>query len=165
MSNSLSREQKEQFDKLSARTPFTISSSAIHEHVLTVRMRAQIPYQSWKQLLRPCSLGIIGLAIGVALWGVSYKLSLYHHRGATSARASVAKLWIEPRRASLAAGSRLKSKSHHVTGPQALSVTSLRLPNLGGAGVKVLALSTRGVTYFDFLIPSRSPPQHRFCLA
>jgi hypothetical protein len=51
----------------------------------------------WRSLLRPFSLGLIALAIAVFLWGLGYKLSLYHSQQNHEAGASVAKLWVDPR--------------------------------------------------------------------
>jgi hypothetical protein len=51
----------------------------------------------WRLLLRPFSLGLIALAIAVFLWGLGYKLSLYHSQQNHEARTSVAKLWVDPR--------------------------------------------------------------------
>ncbi len=42
---------------------------------------------------RPWTLGLIGLAIAVALWGFGYKLSRYSLHSDFSSRASFAKLW------------------------------------------------------------------------
>ena len=42
---------------------------------------------------KACALGLIGLAIAVALWGFGYKLSRYSHHSDISSRASIAKLW------------------------------------------------------------------------
>lgn len=42
---------------------------------------------------KPWALGLIGLAIAIALWGFGYKISRYNPHPAPSSRASVAKLW------------------------------------------------------------------------
>ena len=110
-------------------------------------------------------LSFIGLAIIVALWGFGYKLSLYHPRGDHSARVSVAKMWIEPRNATAVPASKLKSKSHLFPGSQALSLPVQKGPNLKRAIAYILPPATRYITYLNFLIPSRSPPSLRFCVA
>src|ERR1019366_6841832 len=99
------------FNSLSAQSPFTISA-----------MQARSRCPSWRQVFKPCALGLFGLGIAVALWGFGYKLSLYNRHAAPSSRASVARLWIEPRDASFVATSRLKARSRLIPGPLALSV-------------------------------------------
>lgn len=63
---------------------------------------------SWKALLRPFSLGLIGLALAVFLWGLAYKLSLYHPHRSHATGANVAKMWVGPRKSFVAAKSRVK---------------------------------------------------------
>jgi hypothetical protein len=48
---------------------------------------------------RPLTLSFLGLALAVVLWGLEYKVSLYHPHPNHSARVGVAKLWVGPRRA------------------------------------------------------------------
>jgi hypothetical protein len=150
---------------LSARSPFTVIASAAQRRILRVRTQTQCVYPTWKQILRPCALGIIGLAIAVVLWGVGYKLSLYHRHAAPSSSVPVAKLWIGSRNASVTAASRFKAKSHLVPGSQAFSVPIQRLPHLSRAVACNLPVCTRGVAHFDFLIPFRSPPPPHFSFA
>jgi hypothetical protein len=159
------RRPKGPFDELPARKPITITASAPPKLVL--RMKLQVPscYPVWGQVSRPCTLGIVGLAIAVFLWGFGYKLSLYHPHPPSSSRASVAKLWIDPHSASVATTSRLKAKSHLLPDSQAWSVSVPRLPCLGRAIVFILPLCERRIALFDFLIPSRAPPPYRFRLA
>lgn len=128
-------------------------------------MQAQSQRATRKQLLRPYALGLIALATTVALWGFGYKLSLYHRQASPSERLLVAKLWIEPRKASLAAAPSAKAKSHHIPDLQALSTAFQKVPNLRRVIALILPLSARGVAHFDFLIPFRSPPSHLFKLA
>ena len=149
---------------MSARSPFTIIASAARRRILRVRTQTLCVYPTWKQILRPCVLGIIGLAIAVVLWGFAYKLSLYHRRAAPSS-VTVAKLWIESRNAFMKAASRFKAKSHPVTGSQACPSSIQRLPRLSRAVASVLPVCARGVAHFDFLIPFRSPPPPHFFFA
>lgn len=155
---------KELFDDLSARSPLTVIARAALRRILRMRTQVRCVYPSWRQILRPCALGIIGLAIAVVVWGAGYKLSLYH-RHATPTPAPVAKLWIESRHAFVTAVSRFKAKSHLVPGSQALSVPIQRLPRLSSAVASIPPVCVRDVACFDLPIPSRSPPPHRFCLA
>jgi hypothetical protein len=149
-------------DELSARSPITVIANAALRRILRIRTQVRCVYPSWRQIFRPCALGIIGLAIAVVLWGAGYKLSLYH-RHATPSSVLVAKLWIESRHAFVTAVSRFKS--HLVPGSQAQSVLIQRLPRLSSAVASILPVWVRDIAYFDFPIPSRSPPPHRFRLA
>ncbi len=116
-------------------------------------------------MIRPCTLGFISLAVSIFLWGSAYKLSLYHVHPDPSARASVARLWLETRNARavtdvlrkgtpewppIAAG--LSPDQHQVAevdlGPQESELPKLPL-----------------LAPFVSLLPSRSPPMRRFCLA
>jgi len=53
--------------------------------------------QGWRCILRPLNLGISGLAVAVFLWGLAYKLSLYHSQQNNGARTMVAKMSVGPR--------------------------------------------------------------------
>ena len=159
------RRPKGRFDKLSARNPITVTASALEKPDLRIRAHAASCYPVWGQVFRPCALGIIGLAIAVALWGFGYKLSLYHCHAVPSSHVPVAKFWIEPRGASVAAASRFKAKSHLVLGSQAFSVSIQRLPRLSLAVSCIQPVYTRCSAFFDFLTPSRAPPPLRFRLA
>jgi hypothetical protein len=50
----------------------------------------------------PLTVSLLGLALAVVLWGLEYKLSLYHPHANNSARVRVAKLWVGPKRAAVA---------------------------------------------------------------
>jgi hypothetical protein len=50
----------------------------------------------------PLAVSLLGLALAVVLWGLEYKLSLYHPHANNSARVRVAKLWVGPKRAAVA---------------------------------------------------------------
>jgi hypothetical protein len=114
--------------------------------------------------MQPLSLALIGLAAAVTLWGFAYKLSLYHRHAAPLANASVAKLWIDPNGASVAAPSRLKAKSHLLSGSQAFPCPEPRFHRLSSTA-SILPLCERRVAFFHLLIPSRGPPPLRFRLA
>jgi hypothetical protein len=51
-----------------------------------------------RYIVRPLGIGLIVLAIAIVLWGIGYRLSLYRPHRNPSARASVAKLWVSPRK-------------------------------------------------------------------
>jgi hypothetical protein len=58
---------------------------------------------------RPLTLSLLGLALAVVLWGLEYKVSLYHPHPNHSARVGVAKLWVGPRNAVFAKSSRIRT--------------------------------------------------------
>ena len=150
---------------MSPPTPFTVTVIGAQESVVALRTRAKIQQSSWKQIFRPCALGFIGLAIAVALWGFSYKLSLYCRHTGPSSPISVAKFWIEPRNASAVAASGLKVQSHFLRISQVLSAPIQSFPRLACAVACTLPMCRHTVAYFDFLIPFRSPPAQRFSMA
>ena len=60
---------------------------------------------------RPLTLSLLGLALAVVLWGLEYKVSLYHPHPNHSARMGVAKLWVGPRNAVVAKSSRIRTSA------------------------------------------------------
>jgi hypothetical protein len=54
------------------------------------------PLYRWRCIMRPLNLGLIVLAVAVALWGFAYKLSLYNPDQNRRPTISVAKLWLGP---------------------------------------------------------------------
>jgi hypothetical protein len=159
------RGQKGRFEELLVCRPFTMTASAAASGVPSMDTQAQRRYPSWKQLFRPWAVGFIGLAIVVALWGFGYKLSLYHRHAEPSARVLVAKMWIETRNPSATTASVSEAKSHLFPGSQALFVLVQERPRLNRAVAHCLPLTARCIEYLVSLIPSRSPPPHRFGLA
>ena len=71
----------------------------------------------WCSTLRPLSLGLIGLAVAVFLWGLAYKLSLYHSPQDNGAKTIVAKMWVGPR-PNLVAPKSEKSSRQPTSNPQ-----------------------------------------------
>jgi len=59
----------------------------------------------------PLTLSLLGLALAVVLWGLEYKVSLYHPHPNHSIRVGVAKLWVGPRKAVFAKSSCTKSSA------------------------------------------------------
>jgi len=156
---------KERFDELVPRNPITITDGAPQMPVPSMRAQRLGFSPAWRQVSGPCALGIVGLAIAVILWGYGYKLSLYHRNAAPSARIPVAKLWIGPRSASVAATSRIKELSHPVSGSKAFVVHIQWLPSLSRAVASVPQLTEYRVAFCELQIPSRAPPPFRFLLA
>lgn len=118
----------------------------------------------WKQLFRPCMLGIAGLAIALFAWGLGYKMSLYHRHADEARQIPAASLWIKPRWAATLAV-RVKVKAHFIPDFHACVIPVQCSPRILGAAAGfpgTSALPRRGA---DMLNPSRAPPSHRLCLA
>jgi hypothetical protein len=156
--------QKEFFDELSARSPNTIITGTA-QRIAWIKKLAPRNYPSWRKVLRPCAIGIIGLGIAVAYWGFGYKQSLYVGHAVPSSRIPVARLWIGPKGASSLATSRLRAKFYLNSGSPAFSVPISQPVRLDSAVAYIPPVFRRGIAYFDFLIPSRAPPPQRYCLA
>jgi hypothetical protein len=62
---------------------------------------------------RPLTLGLLGLALAVVLWGLEYKVSLYHPHPNRSARINIAKLWVGPRTAAFAKNNCVRTSATH----------------------------------------------------
>jgi len=162
--NLSSRRQKGFFGKLPAPRPITIDADTAP---CVARMKTPAPshYPLWRQVVGPCILTLSGLVIAFALWGLATKPSPYHGHAVPSSRVPVARLWIEPRGASSPATSRLRAKSHLTLDSPAILVPISQPTRLDRAAAYIAPILRRGIAYFDFLIPFRSPPQQRFCLA
>lgn len=146
------------FDEYSVRGPFTVSSWAVKDACFRNRTQPPSSYLSWSQLSRSRVVGLIGLAIAVALCGLGYKLSSYRRHPGPSSQASIAKMWIERRSAFGVAASTLNTRLHLISASQALPVPIQQSPHQSRAAVCIFPASTRDVAYFESLIPSRSPP-------
>ena len=156
---------EERFDKLSAQNSFATTVSAVQTCVLKARTQERSQYCSWKLLFKPLALGIIGLAIAIVLSAIGHKLSHYDRHAASSLRIQVVKLWSEPRKALVTTTARLGATVSRLVGSYAFLLPIQRFPRLGRTVAWILPVSRRGVAYFDFLIPFRSPPLDGFCPA
>jgi hypothetical protein len=154
------RGEKGLLNRLSISFPFT-TAAHIAESVRRIRTRAESLYLSWRQLFRPCALGLIGLAIYVVLWSVGYKLSFYNQHAASSSQIPVVKMWLETRHAPITAIFRLRRTSHLIPGSQALYAPNQQCPRLNRSIASVLPVSRRRIPYFYFSIPFRAPPSLR----
>jgi hypothetical protein len=61
------------------------------------RLCASAGRPAFKRAFRPLTLGLIGLALAVTLWGFAYKISLYSDPADPLPHLPVAKVWIEHR--------------------------------------------------------------------
>jgi hypothetical protein len=112
----------------------------------------------WRSILRPCAPGLFALAVAVFLWGLGYKLSLYHHHAAPVGRTVVAKLWTDPR--GVLVSSDLPSRrSAHVPASRQLLPTPAGLftpfcSHVADPAAELL----NAATFQRSRLPSRSPP-------
>jgi hypothetical protein len=160
-SSTLPQAKKERFDELPARSPFSMLVATPR----TIGGRRGIQVQSrrfsWKPILRPCVLGFFGMTIAIVLWGLSSKLSQYHHRSCPSSRVTAARLWIEQRNGPVAATPTLRIRSHSVSRSQLLPSRSQGCPRFDPAACIPAAHRSRVQSLGSF-IPSRSPPIDTF---
>jgi hypothetical protein len=118
------------------------------------------PVYKWRYVMRPFNLGLVGLAVAVALWGFAYKLSLYHPDQTSQARMSVAKMWLGPEGTSLISKGRPESRLHHRSSRDTVPARQVEAPP--EIRNKILAVSyatVPGRKCFSVCTP-RSPPAH-----
>ena len=109
-------------------------------------------------IVRPLTIGLIGLALAVVLWGIGYRLSQYRPHPGPSTRVGVAKLWVGPRKAAC-----VKSAQTKATRPPATTFLLLTSPNFYYSSCSNLHSSATSVcgAKFRFLLGTlRSPPAH-----
>ena len=108
--------------------------------------------------LAPCAPALIALAVLVFLWGLGYKLSLYHQLSRHVSRTTVAKLWTETRVSQLLPAVASGQAQHSPSLAHALSVTPEASPRLGVAAAVVPRVDPRRNEPRGSLKLSRSPP-------
>jgi hypothetical protein len=123
------------------------------------------PSSPSKWLFRPGSMGFVVLALSIFLSGFAHKLSLYYVHQNSSSRVLVAKLWIETRNARVVTDLLRKVTIERPPIAANLSVAQNQtlLADLGTVAHAPKRFPS--LDSFISLIPSRSPPSRRFCLA
>lgn len=105
----------------------------------------------------PFALSLIGLAITVALWGYSYRISRYST--APPSKTFVARLWVENRLAIAAEHVTARnSLKHFGAGADAVPVAAVRMPEPGRAVVPSPQPRLRPLLCLAVPAPLRSPP-------
>ena len=145
--------------------PFIVASGSAPQSGFSARTMENLRRFAGRQLLRPCSLALFGLAVAIALWGFSYKISLYHRHRLSPMRSVVAKLWFEPVSDTLATAQRLRSRSHYKSGSHALRGFSQRLPFPASARTAPQPMLKGAVRGLDFPLSTRAPPSRPVCLS
>lgn len=100
--------QKGLHDPMSAGNESSTAPPIIDD-TCSLRRAQPTPYFDSGRTSKPLALGLIGLAIAVALWGFGYKLSRYNP--SLSSRASFAKLWDKHHVAQVASGAKATAQS------------------------------------------------------
>ncbi len=152
------------FRKLTDRAPIPQRLAASRDIGLGSKIRAKGEFHFCGHTLSPISFGFFGLMIAIVLWGTSYKLSLYFPHLAHTSPTQVAKLWLQPRSASLDAVHGVKGKPNRVTFTQALTASHSPLPNQDHATLSPEGRCDQGIVTPARLIPPRSPPSFLICL-
>ena len=112
----------------------------------------------WRPMLRPCAPGLFALALAVFLWGLGYKVSLYHHHSAPAPRTAVAKLWTGPRSVLLAPGL-LSRRSPHAPGSRQVLPAPAGLFTAFSAHAAPPPADLLNANPFQRVrLPARSPP-------
>lgn len=112
-------------------------------------------HRGWRSILRPFSLSLLGLAIGIFLWELAYKLCLYHSQQESGVRTGVAKMWVDPR-PHLSVPKSGKSSERTTSDPQ-LILTDQRLPYSHATNYATATLAVDG-RFRSLLTALRSPP-------
>src|SRR5579875_3126721 len=112
---------------------------------------------SLRDSFRPFALSLIGLAVTVALWGYSYRISRYS--AMHTSRVFVARLWVENR---LAVAARRATARNSVkqfgAGADAAPLAAVQAPALARAAVRRAQPRLRLLLCLVFPAPLRSPP-------
>jgi hypothetical protein len=111
-----------------------------------------------RYLLRPLSLCLISLATAVFLWGLTYKVSLYHLHPNRAARVSVAKLWVDPRESLITITIRAASTALCLSELQLPRTVSFQLPPSIQATLCTPIAARAISTLHTFVGTPRSPP-------
>jgi hypothetical protein len=113
--------------------------------------------REWRCILRPLSLGLIGLAVAVFLWGLAYKLSLYHSQQNNGARTNVAKMSVSPR-PNLVVSKRERPSEHPTSNPQLVLILTSQAFRRTHTTAYAAAIPPIDSKFRHLLTALRSPP-------
>jgi len=134
---------------------------AKQERVLNGRAEERAS-SGWRRFFRPTSLGCLGLALAVYLWGYNYKLSLYHPHHNAPLRTLSAKLWVDQRDHAdivhVRTGARVHRHGSSGT-PDSVSQQAFAFVSPRGPAARPAFVLH---TCFTPLLPLRSPPSCSF---
>jgi hypothetical protein len=107
---------------------------------------------------RPLTPGLLGLALAVVLWGLEYKVSLYHPHPNHSARVNVAKLWVGPRTAAFTKNNCVRKSTAHSPELHLLTSSSVSAFDSNDGARCQVAESIPGTEHLSDQRAPRSPP-------
>jgi hypothetical protein len=107
---------------------------------------------------RPLTLGLLGLALAVVLWGLEYRVSLYHPHPNHSARLGVAKLWVGPRTTAFVKNNCLRQSAGHTPEWRSLTSSSVSTSDSNDGTRCQAAESIPGTEHLSDQRAPRSPP-------
>jgi hypothetical protein len=117
------------------------------------RKEAPLSTKAW-----PLTLSLLGLALAVFLWGLEYKVSLYHPHPNHSARVNVAKLWVGPRIEAFAKNNCVRKSAAHSPELHFLTSSSVSSSSLIDGTRCQAAESIPGAEHLSDQRAPRSPP-------
>lgn len=117
--------------------------------------------RGWKQLFKPYVLGIAVLSIALFTWSLGYKMERIHSGSDAVRQVLVAKLWVKPRGAPVAASPRTSVNAQFDSGAFASLTVNQELPHLPRAAVLRSAAETQLSSNANLNLSSRAPPIHR----
>lgn len=117
--------------------------------------------RGWKQIFHPYVLSIAALSIALFTWGLGYKMERIHSGSDTVRQVLVAKLWVKPRGALVAAVPLSSVKTHLNSGASAFLTVNQQLPQPPLAAVLRSAAETQASSNANLGLSSRAPPIHR----
>jgi hypothetical protein len=108
---------------------------------------------------------LLALALAIFAWGTAYKLSLYHAHLNHTVRVSEARLWLDTRSARSVTDRARRVFAERPPSPSNVHAAEHQrfLTDLGAVEKDYPRLPS--LASFISLLPSRSPPLRRFCLA
>lgn len=115
-------------------------------------------FRGWRSRVAPCAPALLALAVLVFLWGLGYKLSLYHHIAKPVPRTTVAKLWTGPRPSPLLLTSIAGPTQHAPSGFHARAVTAGAFPQLRTMAASLSRIVLHQSAARNPLASPRSPP-------
>jgi hypothetical protein len=150
---------------LSARRPITNALHAPEACNAGAGNPTKNRHSSLRQLRRLYALGLFGLALAIVICGLGHQLAFSLRGGSPIGRATVTRLWLEPRNHSVAAIHRIGGKNRYISDSQPLPSSPVQAHRIAAHLTGAPPVEECRPASFNFLIPFRSPPLQRFSLA
>jgi hypothetical protein len=150
---------------LSARSSITNAQHPPEARALSASQLPNNRNHAFREIFRPYTLGLIGLAFSVAVCGLGHRLAAYLHHGSPINRATVTRFWLEPRNHSVEAVHRIGGKNRFISDSQPLPPSPVQARRAAVPIAATPPVEECRPASFRFLIPFRSPPPQRISLA